>query len=111
MLTNTQHLIIENCGAYERCSDSVTSIPGVGKSIAEDLRRLGVREVADLQGQSPEDLYMKLEKLEGVHVDRCMLYVMRTAVYYAEGGRVPERLLWWHWKDAHGDRHVCEKVA
>jgi hypothetical protein len=33
------------------------------------------------------------------YVDRCMLYVFRCAVYYAEGGREPEKLRWWNWKD------------
>ncbi|NMB56563.1 pathogenicity locus, partial [Candidatus Beckwithbacteria bacterium] len=31
--------------------------------------------------------------------DRCLLYVFRCAVYYAKGGRDPEKLKWWNWKD------------
>lgn len=33
------------------------SIPGVGKSIAEDLYDIGIRQVTDLKGCSPEELY------------------------------------------------------
>ncbi len=35
-------------------------IPGVGKSIAEDLWGLGLRSVSDLKNQDPEDLYLRL---------------------------------------------------
>lgn len=75
-------------------------IPGVGKTIAEDLWGLGIRSVADLRGRDPEELYLRLGELQGTHVDRCMLYVLRCAVYFAEHERHdPERLLWWNWKD------------
>ncbi|MEJ2052157.1 MAG: helix-hairpin-helix domain-containing protein, partial [Calditrichota bacterium] len=36
----------------------------------------------------------------GYKVDRCMLYVFRTAVYYVSNtGHDPEKLKWWNWKD------------
>ena len=35
-----------------------------------------------------------------MHIDRCMLYVLRCAVYFASTPRPePEKLLWWNWKD------------
>lgn len=74
-------------------------IPGVGKSIARDLVALGIERVEQLRGQRPEALYERMMEERGTHIDRCMLYVLRCAVYYAEGGRQPERLLWWNWKD------------
>lgn len=75
-------------------------IPGVGKSIALDLWSLGLRSVDDLRGRDPEALYAELEALAGRHVDRCMLYVLRLAVYFAETAVPdPERLKWWRWKD------------
>jgi len=75
-------------------------IPGVGKSIAVDLWNLGLRSVDELRGQSPDALYAGLETLAGQHVDRCMLYVLRCAVYFAETAEPdPERLKWWNWKD------------
>ena len=39
---------------------------------------------------------------QGVKVDRCVLYVYRCAVYYANTSpdeRKPELLKWWNWKD------------
>lgn len=80
-------------------SGELQEIPGVGPSIASDLRDLGVRRVADLRGADPERLYEQLCALRGAPVDRCVLYVFRCAVYYA-GHREhdPELLKWWNWK-------------
>jgi predicted RecB family nuclease len=77
----------------------LTQIPGVGKSIAKDLESMGIREVADLKQRDAEQLYEQLEIQAGAHVDRCMLYVFREAIYFANGGRAAEKLKWWNWKD------------
>lgn len=75
-------------------------IPGVGKSIAQDLYDLGFRSIAELKNENPEELYETFCKLKGQHIDRCMLYVFRCAVYYAsENDHDPELLKWWNWKD------------
>jgi hypothetical protein len=81
-------------------TSELLAIPGVGESIARDLEELGIRTVAQLKGRSPEGLYEALCERRG-HQDRCLLYVFRCAVYYAERKRHdPERLKWWNWKDA-----------
>jgi hypothetical protein len=75
-------------------------IPGVGKSIAKDLYRLGIRHVSDLVGKNPEWLYEKSNLLAGLRQDPCLLYVFRCAVYFAETGKPQkEKLKWWYWKD------------
>lgn len=78
--------------------ETLTTIPGVGKSIAEDLRRIGVTSISDLKGKDAEELYDRSNILTGITQDRCLLYVYRCAVYYAEGGREAEKLKWWNWK-------------
>jgi hypothetical protein len=81
----------------------LTTIPGVGKSIAADLRALGIRRVSDLRGKNPERLYVRSNDLAGMEQDRCLLYVFRCAVYFAETEgrrRNPEKLKWWNWKDS-----------
>lgn len=81
--------------------NELMSIPGVGKSIARDLWNLGIRNVDDLKGKSPEKLYEQSNDLLGTVQDRCLLYVFRCAVYYAEtvpGQREKEKLNWWYWK-------------
>jgi hypothetical protein len=75
-------------------------IPGVGKSIAKDLYDLGFRSIDDLADQNPEDMYEKFCELKECHIDRCLLYVFRLAVYYASStDHDPELLKWWNWKD------------
>jgi len=75
-------------------------IPGVGKTTALDLWNLGLRGVDELRGRDPQALYEATEALAGMHVDRCVLYVYRCAVYFAETANPePEKLKWWNWKD------------
>ncbi len=78
----------------------LTTIPGVGKSIAGDLIELGIHSVRGLRGRNPERLYEQFCRLKNMHIDRCVLYVFRCAVYYASNKQHdPELLLWWNWKD------------
>jgi hypothetical protein len=76
------------------------TIPGVGKSIAQDLWNLNLRSLNDLEGQDPEELYHALCLQQRANVDRCMLYVLRCAVYFASReAHNPDLLKWWKWKD------------
>lgn len=80
--------------------DDLQTIPGVGPSIAADLRELGIRRVADLRGRDPERLYARSNAIRGVRQDPCLLYVFRCAVYFASTQRPkPALLKWWAWKD------------
>ena len=75
-------------------------IPGVGPSIAKDLRDLGVHHVEDLRNADPQGLFEQLRALRGGYMDRCVLYVFRCAVYFASNDEHdPELLKWWSWKD------------
>lgn len=76
-------------------------IPGIGKVIAKNLGRIGITKVADFAGQDAQELYEKwcLAAQNPYDVDRCVLYVLREAVYYADGGRDQEKLKWYNWKD------------
>jgi hypothetical protein len=80
----------------------LTIIPGVGKSISNDLYNIGIKKINDLKGKDPEKLYSKSNRLAGVTQDRCLLYVFRCAVYFAETDSKKlnaEKLKWWNWKD------------
>ncbi|MBE9529121.1 MAG: pathogenicity locus [Proteobacteria bacterium] len=78
-------------------------IPGVGPVLSEALYSLGIRSVDGLKGREPEELYMEFCKLKGLHVDRCVLYVFRLAVYFASTTRHDPKLLkWWNWKERLG---------
>ncbi|MBP1743759.1 MAG: Pathogenicity locus [Firmicutes bacterium] len=80
--------------------NKLQSIPGIGVKMAEDLLLLGIKSPQDLIGEDPELLYQRLCAIKGYKVDRCVLYVFRCAVYYAnEKEHDPEKLKWWKWKD------------
>jgi hypothetical protein len=79
---------------------ALTVIPGVGKSIANDLYNIGIRSLSDLHGADPEQLFERSNEQAGCVQDRCLLYVFRCAVYYVgTNNPEPELLKWWNWKE------------
>jgi hypothetical protein len=93
-------IYINNMKAENDVLKELQIIPGIGKSLAYDLLELGIMSVEDLKGKDPQQLYDKHCELRGVHIDRCVLYTFRCAVYFAETKSPdPEKLKWWNWKD------------
>jgi hypothetical protein len=83
----------------DRNSDNLLTVPGIGKSLAEDLHQIGIHHVRDLEGQDPQALYEHLCDEQKQILDPCVLYAFRCAVYYAENDKHdPELLKWWNWK-------------
>jgi hypothetical protein len=81
-------------------ADELQTIPGIGPSMSQDLRDLGIYKIEDLVGQDPERMFKRLRLMHDINMDRCVLYVFRCAVYYAtEQQHEPELLKWWNWKD------------
>ncbi|MHB9054925.1 MAG: helix-hairpin-helix domain-containing protein [Paludibacteraceae bacterium] len=81
---------------------ALRQIPGVGISIAKNLFNIGIHSVEDLIGQEPEKLFERSNQFVGVIQDRCLLYVFRCSVYYANTdplNREIDKLLWWNWKN------------
>ena len=75
-------------------------IPGIGANMQKHLNNIGIRCIADLKGKDPEELYHLDCLKKGFVEDRCVLYVYRCAVYYAEHEEHDaEKLKWWYWKD------------
>jgi len=82
--------------------NNLMQVPGVGKSIAKNLIDIDIMSVNDLKGKNPEKLYDESNSFVGMVQDRCLLYVFRCAVYYAdteETIREQGKLKWWNWKD------------
>ena len=78
----------------------LTTIPGIGKKMAQHLINAGYPTVESLKGQVPEEIYRKDCLFQGRQVDRCALYAYRLAVAYANGTLTdPEKLHWWNRKD------------
>lgn len=83
-------------------TSDLTDIPGIGKTFARDFARIGVWSQGDLVGKTAEDLFQQLveaNERERHKTSKNYLYVIRMAIYYAEGGRDPERLKWHAWKE------------
>lgn len=84
-------------------SDPFT-IPGIGSTFVRDFARIKITSIRDLVNQDPEQLYAAL-RLANDAVDhktsKNYLYVLRMAVYYANGGRDEQKLKWNTWKDSH----------
>lgn len=77
-------------------------IPGIGRTFVEDFARIDVRSISDLAGQDPEQLYQALclaNEAVAHKTSKNYLYVIRMAVYYANGGRDKSKLKWSVWKD------------
>ena len=77
-------------------------IPGIGKSIAQDLNDIGIFEVKDLVWKDPQALFDASNTFAGCVQDRCLLYTFRCVVYFAQTPREKqesEKLKWWNWKD------------
>ncbi|MGE4619779.1 MAG: helix-hairpin-helix domain-containing protein [Planctomycetota bacterium] len=75
-------------------------IPGVGKSLSVDLWELGFRSMEQLATGQPAEMFEKTRQLAGGTMDRCVLYVYRCAVAYANNPDLdPELKKWWNWKD------------
>lgn len=76
------------------------TIPGVGIKTAQDYILLNIQKVAELKDRNPSLLYEQLCIIKGTRIDRCELYQLRCAVYYASNTiHQPELLKWWNWKD------------
>jgi hypothetical protein len=76
------------------------TIPGAGPDIARDLTDLGYTSVSSLKGADPESMYQRLYELRRAHIDRCVLYEFRCAVYFTSSEKHgPELLKWWNWKN------------
>jgi hypothetical protein len=83
--------------AKERQLNDLISI---GPAMVRDFELLGVRSVAQLARQDPEEMYRKLGRVAKQHQDICVLDTFRAAVAQARDPRLPaEQCQWWWWSE------------
>lgn len=71
---------------------SLEDIPNIGKSIAADLRSIGILTPQQLAARDPLKTYFALSGTMGRRHDPCVLYVLMAAQHYLQSGAsVP----WW----------------
>jgi|WetSurMetagenome_2_1015567.scaffolds.fasta_scaffold22808_4 hypothetical protein len=68
------------------------ALPNIGRSMADDLRLIGIDHPKKLVGKDPFKLYDKLCKATGTRQDPCVLDVFMAAVHFMEKG---DPLPWW----------------
>jgi hypothetical protein len=78
----------------KKAIDAITleQIPNIGKSIANDLRGIGILRPNQLKGKDGLKLYQKLNKVTGVRHDPFVADSFMAAVDFMSGGRP---LPWW----------------
>ena len=79
---------------------NLRTIPGIGKDMEQHFFNIGIQTIDDLKGADPGELCRKDCEFKGFQDDKCLLYVFRLAVYYANTDvHDPQKLKWWYWKD------------
>jgi hypothetical protein len=83
----------------EALNSPLKRIPGMDLPSVRDLLDIGVREIEELNGRSPEALFEDILNLrEQTPADR--LHYLRLAVYFAESDDPDPKLLQaWKWAD------------
>jgi len=67
-------------------------LPNVGPAIAADLRRIGIRQPADLLGKDAWNLYRQLCQATGQRHDPCVLDTLMAATDFMRGAPAAP---WW----------------
>lgn len=84
-------------GKKAHCATEATtleSIPNIGPSIAEDLRKLGIAVPGDLTGKDAYTLYLALCDQTGQRQDPCVLDTFIAATRFMAGDPPHP---WWHY--------------
>ena len=73
-------------------------LEGIGPAMLRDFDQLGIRSVAELAEQDPQELYERLSRITGTRQDPCVLDVFTCAVAQARDPELPdEQRKWWYW--------------
>ena len=72
----------------------LVEIPNIGPKIAEKLARLGITTPKDLKKKNPVKMYERLNRMDGVRHDPCLLDVFAAAVDFVKTGK---SMPWWHY--------------
>jgi len=71
---------------------NLEDIPNIGKSIAADLRAIGILDPQQLAARNPLATYLLLSGSMGKRHDPCVLYTLMAARHFLASG---EKLPWW----------------
>jgi hypothetical protein len=81
-------------------------IPNIGKSIASDLRSLGILTPQQLATREPLETYLALSGPMGQRHDPCVLYTLMAAQHFLQSG---EAISWWKFTEQ--GKKILSEVA
>jgi DNA transformation protein len=88
-------------------ASKLEDIPNIGKSIASDLRALGILTPQQLATRDPLQTYLALSGSMGHRHDPCVLYTFLAAQHYLHSGvSIP----WWKFTEQ-GKQMLTETAA
>jgi hypothetical protein len=67
-------------------------LPNIGPAMAMDFVRLGVQTLDQLEAADPDEMYLRIGRMDGVAHDPCVLDTYRAAVHNLRTG---EEKAWW----------------
>jgi hypothetical protein len=76
---------------------TLEQLPNIGPSLADDLRRIDIREPRDLCGQDAYALYRRLCEHHGARQDPCVLDALIAVTEFMAGAPAAP---WWHYTPA-----------
>ena len=83
--------------ATKKSVNKLEDIPNIGKSIAADLRAIGITQAQQLIVKEPLALYLKLSGSMGKRHDPCVLYTLMAARHFMQSGDAAK---WWKYTEA-----------
>lgn len=71
---------------------NLTDLPNIGKSIATDLRKIGINSSSELEKRNPLSIFEELRTVMGKRHDPCVYYTLLSVNHFLRTG---ESLPWW----------------
>lgn len=75
---------------------SLTDLPNIGKSIASDLKKIGIDSSSELEKRNPLSIFEELRTVMGKRHDPCVYYTLLSVDHFLRTG---ESLAWWKFTD------------
>ncbi|HUV98947.1 MAG TPA: helix-hairpin-helix domain-containing protein [Gallionella sp.] len=91
----------------QHSTGKLEDIPNIGKSIASDLRSLGILTPQQLAARDPLKTYLALSGNMGQRHDPCVLYTLMAAQHYLHSG---EAVSWWKFTEQ-GKKMLAEAAT
>jgi hypothetical protein len=89
---------------YEALNSRLMQIPKMDIASARDLMDIGLKDIFELEGRSPESLFETIKKINP-EIEPRRLWYIRMAVYYAENKHEldSKKMTPWAWNiEVHG---------